>query len=187
MPQFYKALNELHSDHPLSQFDEARDYLTFLLFSGCRMEEAAKLQPADVDVKRRIFILRDPKNRAKDTELPLNDQLTSIIVRRLETGDSYIFPDTTGTNPIQRPKKALTALQKTSGVSFTPHDLRRTFRTVAAKIALPMKIGMQLVNHSINGELKVDLDYIQVEPEELLEASNLVANEIMRQAQESTP
>ena len=182
MTGFLNGLNNLPEDIQNARFGDAKDFLRWLLFSGCRVDETAKLKPGDINIEDRVFILRDPKNRKRNVELPLNNELLKIAIKRLEIGDEYLFADSTGTQPIQTPRKAIKAIRELSGVHFTPHDLRRTFRTAAAKIALPMKIGMQLVNHSISGELKVDLDYIQVEPEELLEASNHVADEILRQA-----
>lgn len=186
MTGFLHALENLPEDIQNARFGDAKDFLRWLLFSGCRVEETAKLKPGDINIDERVFTLRDPKNRKANTELPLNDELLKIAIKRLEMGDNYLFADSTGTEPMQTPRKAINAIRDLSGVHFTPHDLRRTFRTAAAKIALPMKIGMQLVNHSISGELKVDLDYIQIEPEELLEASNLVAKEILRQSNAST-
>ena len=82
---------------------------------------------------------------------------------------------------MKTPRKAITAVRELSGVNFKPHDLRRTFRTVAAKVSLPMKTGAMLVNHKITGTLAVDLNYIIVQDDELLHASNKVAGEILRQ------
>ncbi len=185
MHGFLHALHTLPDDIQNAQFSIAKDFLRWLLFSGCRVDETAKLKPSDINIEERFFVLRDPKNRQKDTELPLNDELLKIALKRLENGDGYLFADKSGDKPIQTPRKAIIAIRKLSGVHFTPHDLRRTFRTTAAKISLPMKVGAMLVNHKITGELKVDLDYIQVEPEELLTASNRVANELLRQSQDT--
>lgn len=182
MPVFMQALTNLHSDNPRANFDTARDYLLFLLFSGCRVEEAALIQPGDIDLESNLFILRATKNGETDVELPLNHCLLEIVHRRLAAGYDYLFADMEGDKPLQRPKNALEALIAESGIQFTPHDLRRTFRTVAANCRLPMKVGMQLVNHKIGGELAVDLEYIQIEPNQLLEASNQVADAILRQA-----
>jgi len=181
MRGFLTGIEKLPEEIQNARFGDAKDFLRWLLFSGCRVEETAKLRPDDINIEDRLFILRDPKNRKTNTELPLNDELLKIAVKRLAIGDDYLFADATGSKPMQTPRKAINAIRELSETHFTPHDLRRTFRTAAAKIALPMKIGMRLVNHSISGDLKVDLDYIQVEPEELLEASNLVVAEIRRQ------
>ena len=183
MPAFWAALEKLpnNATSARARYYDARDYLQFLLFSGCRVEETSLLKPEDIDIDGRAFILRDPKNRQKNTRLPLNDQLLAIVQRRLELPHEFLFADETGASPMKTPRKAITAVRELSGVNFKPHDLRRTFRTVAAKVSLPMKTGAMLVNHKITGTLAVDLNYIIVQDDELLHASNKVAGEILRQ------
>ena len=180
MPAFMAALEGLESTR--GQFDIARDFLRFLLFSGCRLNEAATLQVEHIDLESRTFTLLDTKN-GEDVVLPLNTVLYEIAQRRLieTSGKGYLFPSTGG-DQFGRPKKALKAVIKASKVQFTPHDLRRTFRSAAESCGLGMKLGMTLINHKLSGSLAVDLDYIQVTPDALLKASEKVANELQRQA-----
>ncbi|HEY8094462.1 MAG TPA: integrase family protein, partial [Methylobacter sp.] len=51
-----------------------RDYLIFVLLTGCRRDESAKLQWSDIDLIDRSYILRNPKN-GEPMELPLSDYL----------------------------------------------------------------------------------------------------------------
>ena len=80
----------------------------------------------------------------------MNDELLRIAEHRLTMGYDYLLADETGTNPMKTPRKAIKAVRELSGVNFTPHDLRRTYRTVAAKISLPLKTGAALVKHKNN-------------------------------------
>ena len=56
----------------------------------------------------------------------------------------------TGDDPdkhITRPAKQIRAVIKASGVTFTPHDCRRTFATIAEAVSLPMSMIKRLMNH----------------------------------------
>jgi len=178
MPALIQALDSLRSGHHLANFDVAADLLRFLLFSGCRIQEASELRSADVDLQARIFTLHDTKNRSTVT-LPLNDVLLQIVSSRIEQGTEFIFPSNKGNAPTGRPAKALRVMVNECGFHFTPHDFRRTFRSVAASISIPIKTAAMLVNHKISGSFALDASYIQTTPEELLDASNRIAIELL--------
>lgn len=150
MKPVLKALLDLKSDHGwYEQFQTARDYMLFLLFSGCRAKETVTLKLEHIDIKSRTFKLEDPKT--EPVELPLNDVLLSIAQRRLKAGDDYLFAGSDGTAPMTTPPKhTLAAVVKASGVAFTAHDLRLTFRTNADRVDIGMKTCAMLVNNKIN-------------------------------------
>jgi integrase len=127
------------------------------------------------------FTLRNTKN-SLTVILPLNDVLFEIVSSRLDSGSEYIFPARNLDSPIGRPAKALKTMVRECEFHFTPHDLRRTFRSVAASLSIPFKTAATLINHQISGALTLDASYIQTTHEELLRASNRIADEINRQA-----
>ena len=182
-PVFFQAMDRVRSTHHLANFEVATDLLRFLLFSGCRIQEASQLLSSDIDLSARAFTLHDTKNRSTVT-LPLNDELLQIVSHRIEQDSEFVFPSNKLNTPIGRPAKALKLMVHECGFHFTPHDLRRTFRSVAASISIPIKTAAMLVNHKISGEFALDASYIQTTHEELLDASNRIAGEITRRGQE---
>jgi integrase len=61
---------------------------------------------------------------------------------------------------------------------FTPHDLRRTFLTVAERLALPYIVLKKLANHS--GKRDTTFGYIVVDVERLREPMQTITNELLR-------
>ncbi|GFO60968.1 integrase [Geomonas silvestris] len=74
LPAWNKAVLAL--DNPI-----ARDYLLFLLYTGLRRNEAARLQWAQVDFDERSFTILDTKNKVPHT-LPLSDFLFRLLEER---------------------------------------------------------------------------------------------------------
>jgi len=69
-----------------------RDYLIFVLLTGTRKDESAKLQWSDVDLTDKSYILRDPKN-GRPMQLPLPDYLVDMLTRRKAISNSaFVFP-----------------------------------------------------------------------------------------------
>jgi Site-specific recombinase XerD len=61
----------------------ARDYLLFLLHTGLRRNEAARLQWQHIDFEERAFTIIDTKNKEPHT-LPLSDYLRTLLEKRKE-------------------------------------------------------------------------------------------------------
>lgn len=57
------------------------------------------------------------------------------------------------TGYIYEPKKAVRKVVELSGVSFTLHDLRRTFATTAESLDLPAYALKRLLNHKMNNDV----------------------------------
>jgi integrase len=67
-------------------------------------------------------------------------------LRKLTGGGTWVFPSPVNDGAIHSDDKRLIALRKTSGVSFTPHDLRRT----AASYMGSMGIGRFTIGRVLN-------------------------------------
>jgi integrase len=143
-----------------------RDYLIFIILTGCRAGESAKLQWRDVDLKNQSYFLRDPKNN-NPTELPLSDYLVDVLTQRKQTATSdFVFPSTGKAGHLIEPKKQLAKVIAATGDSFTLHDLRRTFVTIAEALDIPMYSLKMLVNHKQDSN-DVTSGYIQINAERL--------------------
>ena len=147
LPDWFKALTTLENE-------TIKGYILFLLLTGSRREEGMTLEVEQIDLKQRSYTLLDPKNRQPLT-LPLPDYLFCIIKERVKNanGDRYVFSGTGKDGHLVEPKQQVKNIIKKSGVTFTLHDLRRHFITVADSLDLSVFAIKRLVNHSIGGDV----------------------------------
>jgi len=152
---WYQAVQGLKTpDKPASSHVIA-DFLRFVLFTGLRFNEAATLRWDQVDKQERSLHLPDPKNRQPFT-LPLSDVALGILAGREaalegkdedDAGHVYVFPNRDGTGHLVEPRRQMNHVTEVSGVSFTVHDLRRTFATGASACGVPHELIKRLLNH----------------------------------------
>lgn len=142
LPAWGKAVMSLDND-------TMRDFLLFLIYTGLRRNEAARLKWSQVDFQEGCFTIPDTKNGEPHT-LPLSDYLQALLVQRKETaaGSSlYVFPGPGKSGHLQEPKRAIEAVTDATGITFTCHDLRRTFATLAESLDLSSYTVKALLNH----------------------------------------
>lgn len=124
-----------------------RDYLPFLLFTGLRRSEGAALRWSDVDFEDRTMRFPDTKNRSTHV-LPMSDFLFELLQRRKkETKSPWVFPSPLHEGHLKEPREAVSRVSTASGVTFTLHDLRRTFITIAESLDIPAYALKRLLNH----------------------------------------
>ena len=141
----------------------ARDYFLTIILTGLRRTEAMNLSWPDVDLARRTLTVRDTKNHRAHT-LPLSDHLLGIFTaRKAEATGEYVFQSSKGR--MQNLRYAQEAVTQASGVSFTIHDLRRTFATIANSLDIPAYTVKMLLNHKIGAD--VTAGYIIADVERL--------------------
>ncbi len=158
-----------------------RDYLQFVLLTGCRREEAAGLLWTDVSLADRSFFIRDPKNH-RPMNLPLSNYLVSLLAgRRNLCGTSiFVFPGEGATGHLVEPKRLVIGIGEKIDHHFTVHDLRRTFVTVAESLDIPQYSLKALVNHKSADD--VTGGYIQLSVERLREPMQRIADFILESA-----
>ncbi|MCU7933222.1 MAG: integrase arm-type DNA-binding domain-containing protein [Candidatus Thiodiazotropha sp. (ex Codakia rugifera)] len=163
LPAWFEAVERLREEgDPTSE--TIADYLILLLLTGLRRSEGMNLQWADVDFVDRTLRVNDTKNR-EPLILPLSDTLFELLKRREgQHESSYVFPGSTGGRIIE-PRKQLFKVIEWSGVSFTLHDLRRTFITIGESLELSQYAIKHLVNHKMPND--VTAGYIVMDPERL--------------------
>ncbi|MGZ8218519.1 tyrosine-type recombinase/integrase [Methylomagnum sp.] len=155
----------------------AQDYLWFLLLTGCRVKEAHALLWADVDLEDASVLLRDTKNHT-DHRLPLPSQLvTRLKVRKAESFGDVVFCTRLGKAAARTgfQHQVLSVAEK-AGIPFSPHDLRRTFASVAETIGIPAYTIKRLLNHTTGAD--VTAGYIVLTVEGLREPMQRIADYI---------
>ena len=159
-----------------------RDYLQFIILTGCRAGESAKLQWSDIDLKNQSYFLRDPKNN-NPAELPLSDYLVNMLTQRKGTATSdFVFPSSGKAGHLIEPKKQLAKVIASTGDDFTLHDLRRTFVTIAESLDIPAYSLKMLVNHKQDSN-DVTSGYIQINAERLRQPMQKITDFVLKSAE----
>jgi len=140
---WWSAVEELEND-------TCRDFLKVALFTGLRRSEAARLKWVDIDFRERTFTISETKNGDPLT-LPLGNYLYGLLEHRKKRYGNYVyvFPGPGKEGHIVEPKKGIRKVEKASGVSFTCHDLRRTFITIAESLDVSAYALKRLINHRV--------------------------------------
>ncbi len=147
--------------------ETTRDYLHFLLFTGLRRSEAAQLTWDDVNFDERSFIIPETKN-SEQHHLPMSDFLEELLRRRhLAAEKIWVFPSPLTAGPLKEPRTAITKMTEHCGITFTLHDLRRTFITIAESLDIPAYALKRLLNHKFSND--VTAGYIVPSTERLRE------------------
>ena len=142
-----------------------RDYLIFVLLTGTRKDESAKLQWTDIDLDDKSYILRDPKN-SRPIQLPLSDYLADMLMARKSDSDSqFVFSGTGKTGYLVEPKRQISKIIEQTDIQFGMHDLRRSFVTFAESLDIAVYAVKTLVNHKEGND--VTSGYIQMNTERL--------------------
>jgi integrase len=183
LPAWFEAVERLRGEgDPTSE--TIADYLMLLLFTGLRRSEGMNLQWSDVDFAERTLTIQDTKNR-EPLILPLSDFLFELLKRREgQHRSGYVFPGSSG-GRIVEPRKQLFKVIEWSGVSFTLHDLRRTFITIGESLELSQYAIKHLVNHKMPND--VTAGYIVMDPERLRPAMEKITQAILLSAGKTRP
>ncbi|WP_035271447.1 tyrosine-type recombinase/integrase [Desulfonatronum thiodismutans] len=155
--------------------DDLADLFMTLLLTGLRRNEALGLKWADVDLKWQALTIPDPKNRQPHT-LPLGKHLFSILARRKKMSDTDLVFE--GLDNCIR--YGLARVEKETGIRVTPHDLRRTFSTIAESLDIPAYALKALLNHKTSGD--VTAGYIQMTPDRLRAPMQKIEDFILAEA-----
>jgi integrase len=126
-----------------------RDIVLFALSTGARMGEILELTWKDVDLFRKVVVIRQGKT-GKPKTIPLIPTAMDILksrVRRIDT--SLVFPSQNGTRMtdtnLGRAFRA--ALKKARVEGFRFHDLRHTFASRLAMAGKDLYVIQKLLGH----------------------------------------
>jgi integrase len=171
LPTFYRAVLDVESG-------VIRDYVMLLLFTGMRRGEAAGLRWTDIDfAKKQINVPAEATKAKRPHELPMSTLVHDLLVkRRTAAGASkFVFPGSGATGCITSATNALKAIADATGILISPHDLRRSFASVAAETPDVSWIALKvMLNHTTKGD--VTAGYVQISPERLRVAVQRVAD-----------
>lgn len=173
--------------------------LELILLTGLRRREAAYLRWEDVDLRRGTFTARDTKN-GDDHTLPISNRVRELFQERqqaakelleiakrqpterniaaAELAETYVI----GTAQIQR---QLDTIEAETGLKIGPHDLRRTWASMAERSGVGAYGLKAALNHKSTGDV-TGLHYAQVTTEDLAPIMQQVEDAILRRAEQRT-
>jgi integrase len=175
---WFQAIMNLKND-PLSQNRETiRDYLLVVLFTGLRREEAASMTWDNVDLQAKTLKVIDTKNHLDHT-LPLSDFLYELLLQRKnDASNEYVFQRASGIKYVSEQRKQMAKITKESGISFTIHDLRRTFLTVAESLDISAYAVKRLANHKMSNDITAG--YIVADVERLRQPMQKITDYVLK-------
>lgn len=175
---WFKAVMNIKNDSVGKNRETIRDYLLLVLFTGLRKEEAACLTWANVDLQNKTLKVTDTKNHMDHT-LPLSDFLFNLFQqRKASVVNEYVFPGAGGVGHITEQRKQMAKVIQESGVTFTIHDLRRTFITIAESQDISAYALKNLLNHKMNND--VTAGYIINDVERLREPMQKITSYLLK-------
>lgn len=164
--------------------ENMRDYLLFLLFTGLRRNEAARIKWKLVNFPEKVYRIIDTKNKI-DAVFPMSDYLFTLFKRRKKDAiNDYVFPGEGKGGYLVDPSTAIESITEQTGIIFTCHDLRRTFVTIAESLDISHYTLKALLNHKYSSE-DVTGGYIIINPERLREPVQQITNAIIKNIERS--
>lgn len=140
LPKWFQAVNKL--ENPV-----IRDYLLLLLFTGARRTEMASLKWEDVDMENKTFVLTVTKN-GKPLPLPMSGYIHHLFENRhTARQNDFVFPGQGKGGHLIEPRKQMDKVTKETGITFSVHDMRRTYTSAIDGIVGYYELK-RLLNHS---------------------------------------
>lgn len=150
------------------------DVLTMYLWTVTRGGEICAMKGAEVKEEGGICWWVIPKHKIKnarhenatDHRVPLFGRALAVVKRRKQLyGDGYLFPLRDGSGPVRQkfvteqvfwrqPYSNIKPEYKRARLTVThwaPHDLRRTSRTILAKLGCPSEVAETIMGHMLPG------------------------------------
>jgi integrase len=172
LPRFYAAALALPSG-------VQRDLVLFGLFTGMREREAAGLRWSEVDLAQRMIRLPARRMKAhREFNLPMSDIVHALLVARRTLGNDgpFVFPGDGRSGHCESFTYALRQIGAATGIEVSPHDLRRSFATIAETTEIAPLALKLLVAHAAGGD--VTSGYTIMSAARLREAAQRVADRL---------
>ena len=178
LPKWFAAVNKL--ENPI-----IRDYLLLLLFTGARRTETASLKWEDVDMENKTFVLTMTKN-GKPLPLPMSDYIHQLFLDRQALRENdFVFPGWGKGGYLVEPRKQMEQVTEQTGVTFTVHDMRRTYTSAIDGIVGYYELK-RLLNHSVRAD-DVTAGYVVKNTEKLRPLMQKVTDHILNLVQPREP
>jgi integrase len=170
--KWFRALAKVAKEKDIPTAAVGTDYLEFVLLTGVRRNEAARLTWNRVNFDEKLVTFVDTKNGG-DHVLPLTSHLLLLLKRRRAANRKcrWVFPacgrKRGEEGHLTEPRFIAQRVTEVCGVQFTIHDLRRTFVSAANALGFTDYTIKRLVNHTPSRNDVTERHYIRVEMDHL--------------------
>ena len=177
LPNWIKAVFE-YKDRG-QQLKTNRDFLLTLVLTGLRREECESLSWSRIDLKYGRITSIDQKNSTPHT-LPMGDFLFTLMKKRYaQATNEWVFPSAKSTSGhIVNISKVRQKINKSCGIEFSFHDLRRTFGAIAENLDLGQYTIKHLLNHQ-DDDRDLTVGSVQLSEKKLRDAMNAIESIIL--------
>src|SRR5262249_26028581 len=124
--------------------------IRLLLLTGARRSEIAKLT-RDRILSDRLVLPPTHTKTGEKHEVPLTDLMRSVIAAQPKAVSTLVFASEKTGRAFNGGGKSAPALQRAGGVTFPPHDLRRTCRTLMSRLGIEHDIAELAIGHKRTG------------------------------------
>lgn len=159
---------------------DARDAMRLALATGMRRSEIFSLQWADIDERRRVINIRNPKGGV-DQFIPLPDAAIEVFKQRTKGPSPFVFPSKKKGHRLDAARQ-MRIIREAAGLpkDFRPmHGLRHTF---ASTLASSGEVDLYTIQRLLTHKSPVMTQrYAHLRDETMRKASNL-AGEIVKKA-----
>jgi integrase len=153
--QFLKFVAEIDSSGA-GQAHDCADFVRFLAYSGCRLQEAANVTWRDLDFEKgRLHVRGDPQTGTKNSEMrwvPMIPELKSML-ENLRAGRE----DESLETPIMRVRECQKSMDRGAALvgmkRITHHDLRHLFATICIESGVDIPTVSRWLGHKDGGVL----------------------------------
>jgi len=161
--------------------EKAKIYLLLLIHTGLRDKDIRYLKWNDIDLTNNSFIARDTKNHSDFIAyIPSQMQPHLLNLHKLTGNNKFVFPGNNIDSVIGIPKKQINKVCNQSNITFSSHDLKRTFLTIGESCLLPFSLLKKLANHIDND---ITAGYLITDPSTLRAATQKIADYIYLHAE----
>jgi integrase len=129
-----------------------------LLATGLRIGEFMDLTVGDVDLQKRILVVKGSKTETGEREIHLSENDVEVLRQQIASigqesrqPDAILFRSTEGKKLVYRnfAQRVLKKIIKTTGLpAFTFHDLRKTHATMLVEAGYDPKVIQQRMGHA---------------------------------------
>jgi integrase len=125
-------------------------FIRFLILTGCRRGEGAGLAWSMIDRKAGVINLPAQfVKQGRDHVVTITPALEALLAAcPRDARSDHVFPSSRTGGRISGWNKMTAAAMRNSGVPFTFHDLRRTFRTGLSRLGVSTEIAELALGHA---------------------------------------
>jgi len=127
-----------------------KDCLRLQLLTACRPVEAREAQSGEFNVAAKKWVIPAERYKTRKTHtVALSRQALAIVEGRLGEPDALVF-GAMGEAAVHQALRRMNVRFKKAGIveAFTPHDLRRTARSLMASIGIAQEVAEACMGHA---------------------------------------